>query len=200
MKNKSLIVCLFITLTLTTACSSSFNSPEDAINNLCQSIQNSDLEKASTSFDNSNGIRSDYKNIANETHLFSSSASQYINKNNKKMTYEIISKDEDDTGTNIVVRFTYIDATDVLTETLDLYIDEVIPMLSPNSELSTKDSLAIFNTNLDKVANSADENFVNIDLTFHLREKDKSYLIDSYDPNLFNVITNNFVSSYLAYS
>ncbi len=200
MKNKFLVICMILTMLVTTSCSSSFSSPEETISNLCKNIQNGDLEKASTSFDDIGDIKEDFTELSKETHLFNSSISKYIENNNKQMTYEIINSTEDETGVNILVKFIYIDSTDVVNKSLDLYLDEIIAMLSPNTELTTEQSIEIFNKNFDSVVSSTEPTFTETEINFHINETDGHFLIDSYDPNFFNVISNNFFSAYIAYS
>ena len=194
------IICFIFSVILIislTACQSAAK-PEDTVDGYFEAAKVSDTAKAKT-FINPQNVSSEKSSSGTssgdqeETDILKS-ITDYINSNNKKVTYSI--KDEDIKGNSAIVTVDckFVDASAILKDVMADYIAQAFAKAFTSSQ-SADDSAKEITKLINDKAKTAKETFTEKTIKVNCVKINEKWYIDKEDDDLKNVFDSNLVSA-----
>ena len=171
MKKITLCLCALMCLLLT-ACSS---GPEKTVAEYCDSVKNIDA--------------SDLSENVGEDEFFV----DYIEEISKKTEYEIKSVDSDGETAAVEVEFTYADASPVITEFMEGYLAQALPMAFSGSDDEEMELLA--ETEFKKALENAEVSTATKTVNFNCVKIDGGWEIEETPEEMTDILSGNIIGT-----
>ena len=179
MKKITLCLCALMCLLLT-ACSS---GPEKTVAEYCDSFKNIDASDLS-------------ENVGEDAFLSEDTAQffvDYIEEISKKTEYEIKSVDSDGETAAVEVEFTYADASPVITEFMEGYLAQALPMVFSGSDDEEMELLA--ETEFKKALENAEVSTATKTVNFNCVKIDGGWKIEETPEEMTDILSGNIIGT-----
>jgi len=187
-------VMLMISLT---ACQSTAN-PENTVNGYFEAAKLSDAAKANTFINpknvSSEGTSSGTSSGNKEETDILNSVTDYINSNNKKVTYSIKNEDDKENSAIVTVDCKFVDASAILKDAMADYVAQAFAKAFTSSQNPDDSAKEITKLVIDKTK-TAKETFIEKTIKVNCVKINGKWYIDKEDDDLRNVFDSNLVSA-----
>ncbi len=195
------IVSFLVCFTLLLSVTSCFGpKPEDTVTNMFESLKSGTYDDLDEFFTDSADPESVF-DLFDDSDAMATTFKTYFTENAKSLEYTIGEVEKTSNGAvSVSVDVTYVDGSEVLTDTFQSYIEEAFSLMFSEDFSEEKANQILIDTFNEKTA-AAQPTTATKSLVFILtQDDDKEWKISNANDDFIDVITNNFMSTINAMS